>query len=110
MLLVLFGSNRPSRSAGIVGARRGEVLMPALHADRRGQRRELQVDRRELDLDAAFLLLVGEGLPDAVGRGIGRIGKADLVVLVVAVAAPEPDGVDRRRLARAIRLCSVSLV
>ena len=86
------------RAAGIVGARRGELLMPALHADRRGQRREPQIERRELDLDAAFRFLVGEGLADAVGRGVGGIGEADLVVLVVAVAEPEPDRVDRGRL------------
>ena len=52
----------------------------------------------KLHLDAAFLLLVGEGLPHAVGRGIGGIGKPDLVVLVVGGAGPEADGVDRRRI------------
>ena len=53
-----------------------------------------QIDRRELDFDAALLLLVGEGLPDAVGTRIDRIGESDLVVLVVGVAPPVAD---RRR-------------
>ena len=44
--------------------------------------------------DAAFLLLVGEGLTHAVGRRVGRVAKADLVVLVVGDAAPEADRVD----------------
>ena len=76
---------------GIVGAGRGQFLMAALHADRGGQRREAQIERRKLRLDAALLLLVGECLPDAVAGQIGVVGKSDLVVLVVGDAAPETD-------------------
>ena len=71
--------------------------MPALHAERGRQRREAQVERHELDLDAALLFLVGEGLAHAVGGRIGGIGKPDLVVLVVGGAAPEADGIDPAR-------------
>ena len=71
-------------------ARRGQPLVHALHAQRRRQRREAQVERQELHLDAAFLLLVGEGLLDAVEAAF--IG--ELVVLVVGVAEPEADRVD----------------
>ena len=60
--------------------------MAALHADRRGQFREPQIERHQLDFGAALHVLVGEGLPDAVGRRIGGVGKADLVMLVVGVA------------------------
>src|SRR5207249_1148450 len=60
------------RAAGIVGARRREVLMSSLHADRRGELRKAQVERHEGGLDAAFLLLVGEGLPDAEAGGVER--------------------------------------
>ena len=72
------------------GAGRGQLLMPALHAERRGQLRKAQVERLELDLDAAFLLPVGEGLLDAVEAAF--VG--ELVVLVVGDAGPVPDGVD----------------
>jgi len=85
-------------AAGAVRTRRGQVLVPALYADRCGQRRELQVDRSELHFHPAFVLLVGEGLPDAVSRYVGGIGEPEFVVLVVAVAKPESDGVDRGRL------------
>ena len=71
-------------------AGRGQPLVHALHAQRRGERREAQIERRELHLDAAFLLLVGEGLLDAVEAAF--VG--ELVVLVVGVAEPEPDRVD----------------
>ena len=60
--------------------------MTGLHTDRRGQFRKAQVERRELDFGAAFQILVGEGLADAVGREIDRIGERDLVVLVIGIA------------------------
>ena len=42
MLCVLVGIEQAvERAAGVVRARRGELLTPALHADRRGQRGEL---------------------------------------------------------------------
>ena len=72
------------------GAGRGQPLMHALHAERRRQRREAQIERHELDFDAAFLLLVGEGLLDAVEAAFVR----KLVVLVVGVPEPEPDRLD----------------
>ena len=84
--------------------------MTALHADRGGQRGKAQIERHELHLDAALLLLVGEGLAHAVAAEIGGVGQSDLVVLVVGDAAPEANGVDARRSARAIRPCSVTLV
>ena len=82
--------------AGTVGARRREPLMAALHADRRRQRSETQVERNGRHFHARFLFLVGEGLPDAVARRIRGFGKPDFIVLVVGHAAPEADGVDRR--------------
>src|SRR5207302_7075276 len=51
-------------------------------------------ERRKLHLDAALLLLVGEGLAHAVRRWIERVGKPDLVVLVIGRAEPEPHRVD----------------
>ena len=47
-------------------AKRRKLLMRRLRADRGGQRGEPQVERHELDFDAAFLRAVGEGLLDAV--------------------------------------------
>ena len=93
----LFGSNNPLIGLPRCVARRGEPLIAALHADRGGQFREPQIERHQLDLGAALQVLVGEGLPDAVGRRIGGIGKADLVMLVVGVAPPIPDRIDARR-------------
>ena len=81
--------------AGIVGTRRGQFLMPRLQADGRRYRRKARIERRHLHLDAGFLLLVGKGLPHAERRGIGGVGEADLVVLVVGSTGPESDGVDR---------------
>ncbi len=72
------------------GARRGQPLVHALHAERRRQRGEAQIERHELDFDAALLLLVGEGLLDAVEAAF--VGK--LVVFVVGVSEPEPDRLD----------------
>ena len=68
--------------------------MPALHADRGGQFGETQIERHKLDFGAAFQVLVGEGLTDAVGRGVCGVGESDLVVLVVGVAPPVSDRVD----------------
>ena len=84
-LLVRFGSNNPAFGAG-----RGQFLMRALDAKRCGHLRKAQVERRELDLDSAFLLPVGEGLLDAVEAAF--IG--ELVVLVVGGPGPVSDGVD----------------
>ena len=80
---------------GRVIARGGQLLMPTLHADRGGECGETQVERHELDFTAAFPILVGEGLTNAVGARIGRIGKSQLVVFVVGVAGPVADRVDR---------------
>ena len=81
------------------GAGRGQPLVHALHAERGRQRREPQVERHELDFDAAFLLLVGEGLLDAVEAAFVR----QFVVLVVGVPEPEPDRLDAVRPAGGIR-------
>src|SRR5262249_6552111 len=75
------------RAAGIVGTWCGELLMPGLYADRCRQLREAQVERLERDLEPAFLLLVGEDLPHAIGREVQRIFQPDLAVLVVGEAA-----------------------
>ena len=87
----------PATLVGAVGieqaafdARRGQPLVHALHAERGRQRREAQIERRELHFDAAFLLLVGEGLLDAVEAAL--VG--ELVVLVVGVPEPEADRLD----------------
>ena len=48
----------------------------------------------DCDLYASFLLLVGEGLPDAVARRICIVGKPELVVSVVGNAAPKSDCVN----------------
>ena len=70
--------------------------MTGLQAEGRRHRRKTRVERHHLDFEAALLFLVGEFLPDADGRGIGRIGKSDLVMVIVGGARPEADGVDRR--------------
>ncbi len=57
-----------------------------------------QVVRCKLHLDAAFLLLVGEGLPNAVACEVCRISKTDLVVLVVGGAEPEANRVNSSRV------------
>src|SRR5262249_36658791 len=80
--------------AGIVGARRGELLMPGLRTQRGGQAGEAQIHGRELHLHTGFLFLVGEDLPHAVAHRIGIILQPELVVLVVGHAVPEPDGID----------------
>ena len=54
------------RAAGIVRARRRQLLVAGLQAEGGGDGSKARVERRHLHLDAAFLLLVGEGLPDAV--------------------------------------------
>ena len=72
--------------------------MPGLQAERGRDGGKARVERRHLHLDAAFLLLVGKGLPHAERRRIGGVGEADLVVLVVGGAGPEPDRIDRRRI------------
>ena len=84
-MLVRLGSNRPA-----LDTRRVQPLVHALHADGGGERCEAQIERRELHFDAAFLLLVGEGLLDAVEATF--VG--EFVVLVVGVPEPEPDRVD----------------
>ena len=84
------------RTGWIVRAWRRQFLMPCLQAESRRHRRKARVERHHLDFEAAFLFLVGEFLPDADGRGIGRIGKSDLVMVIVGGARPEADGVDRR--------------
>src|SRR5258706_13155055 len=70
--------------------------MPDLHANSRRQRGESEVERRELDLDAAFLLLIRESLTDSVGGGIGRGEQSDLVVLIGGATHPKADGGDER--------------
>ena len=77
------------RTGWIVRARRRQFLMPCLQAEGRRHGGKARVERRHLHLDAAFLFLVGEGLPHADGRGIGGIGKSDLVMLIVGGARPE---------------------
>ena len=86
------------RARRIVRARPGEPLVSRLNADRDGYACEVRPERRELHLDAALLLLVGEGLAYAVGRGIARRREADLVVLVVGRAEPIAHRVDRGML------------
>ena len=85
-------------TSDIVRARRRQFLMRRLNADRGGESGETDVERRKLHFDAAFLLLVGEGLPDAERRQIGRVGQPDFVVLIVGCTGPEPHGIDRRRI------------
>jgi hypothetical protein len=63
--------------------------MPGLQAECRRDGGKARVERRHLHLDAAFLLLVGEGLPHAERRRIGGVREPDLVVLVVGGAGPE---------------------
>jgi hypothetical protein len=75
-------------------AGRVQPLVQALHAHRRRQRGESQLERLKLQFDAAFLLLVGEGLLHAVEAAFVR----ELVVLVVGVSEPEPDRLDAVRL------------
>ncbi len=84
------------RGVRIVGARCGQFLVARLQTQCGRHRREACVERHQLDLDAAFMLLVGEGLPDAQCSGIGGISKRDLVVLVIGGACPEPNRLDRR--------------
>ena len=72
--------------------------MRRLNADSGGEGGEADVERRKLDFDATFLFLVGERLPDAERRQIGRVGQPDFVVLVICCACPEPHGIDRRRI------------
>ena len=72
--------------------------MPGLQAERRRDGGKARVERRHLHLDAAFLLLVGKGLPHAERRRIGGVREPDLVVLVVGGAGPETYRVDRRRV------------
>ncbi len=86
------------RAAGIVRARRRQFLVACLQAEGGGDGGKARIEWRHLHLDAAFLLLVGEGLPHAQRREVGRIGEADLVVLVVGSSRPEPDGIDRCRV------------
>ena len=93
------------RAEWIVRARSGQFLMRPLDADRGCQGSEAQVERGELDFHPAFLLLVGEGLANAVAGRIGRVGKAEFIVLVVGRADPEPDGVDRRRIGAIFAFC-----
>ena len=98
-----FGSNSPLNGPGVSpGA--VELLLARLHAERGGERREAQVERHQLHFDAAFMLLVGEGLAHAVARRIERIGKPELVVLVVGVAVPEAHGIDAVRLRAVLAL------
>ena len=68
--------------------------MRGLNADSGGERGEAKVERHHLHLEAAFLLLVGEGLPHAERRQIGRVGEANFVVLVVDRAGPEANRLD----------------
>src|SRR5947208_11176696 len=82
-------AERPRRVAG-----RGQLLLAGLHAQRRGQLSKTQVERQQLHLDAPLMLLVGEGLADTVAERIERIGKSDLVVLVVGEAVPEAHRID----------------
>jgi len=58
----------------IVRARRRQALVSALYADGRRQRGKTQIERNELCLRARFLLLIGEGLADAVASQVGVIG------------------------------------
>ena len=92
------------RAADVVGAGRGQLLMRDLRAESGGQRCKAQVERCELHLNAAFLLLVGEGLAHAIAREVIRIGKTDFVVLVIGRAGPEANHVDRSRIRMVIAL------
>ena len=88
--VVLVRIPQPVERAGwIVRTRRRQFLMPGLQAERRRDGGKARVERRHLHLDAAFLLLVGKGLPHAERRRIGGIGEPDLVVLVIGRAGPE---------------------
>src|SRR5437899_881683 len=78
--------------------------MPDLDADRRRQGSKSEVERRELDLDAAFLLLIRESLTDSVRGEISRVGQSDLVMLIVGAADPKSDGVDERTLRAVLAL------
>ena len=69
--------------------------MRCLNADSGGQRGKANIERRELHLGAAFLLPVGEGLPHAERRRVGRVGEPDFVVPVVGRSGPEPYRLDR---------------
>src|SRR5262249_24069148 len=84
------------RTAGIVRTWGGELLMTGLQTECRRNRRKARVEWRELHLEAAFLVAVGEGLANSERSGISGIGKSDLVVLVVGGAGPEAYRVDRR--------------
>ena len=75
-LVVRLGSNSPPSAPGAVS----RWCMPCTPSAVVSVR-EAQIEGRELDLDAAFLLLVGEGLLDAVEAAF--VG--ELVVLVVGV-------------------------
>ena len=96
---VFVGIEQATERTGHI-ARRRELLMPRLYAERRRERREPHIERQERDLEATLLLLVGEGLADAVAERIRRVGKAELVVFVVGRAQPEPDRVDGRPVGR----------
>ena len=65
--------------------------MRSLNADSGGQRGEADVERRELQFDAAFLLLVGKRLPHAERGQVGELAKPDLVVLVVGRSRPRSE-------------------
>ena len=91
------------RASWIVRARCRQFLMPRLQAEGRRHRRKTRVERHHLHFEAALLFLVGEFLPDADGRGIGGIGKSDLVMMIIGGARPEADGVDRRGIPAGIR-------
>ncbi len=91
--------------AGIVRARRVQFLMARLQTESRRNRGKSRVEGRQLRFDTRFLLAVGEYLPHAIARGVGRVREPEFVVLVVGGAGPEPDGRDRRRIRPEFSLC-----
>ena len=84
---------------------RGQRLLTGLQPERGRQRGEAQVEREQLHLGAAFLLLAGEGLAYAVAEDVGRVGQTKLIMLVVGRAEPEAHRVDAAGHAGGIRPC-----
>ena len=102
--IVVVGREQAAQRSRVV-ARCIEVLLARLYAERGRERSKAQIEGQQLHFDAALMLLVGEGLPNAVTRRIERIGEPELVVLVVGVAVPEAHGIETARHAAGIRPC-----
>jgi hypothetical protein len=78
----------------LVGARRRQFHCALLHTNRSGQRRETQIERRQLRLGTGLLLLVCEYLANTIARRIGIVGKPDFIVSVIGDTAPEAKGIN----------------